>query len=241
MDKLKQIFPSVNREAVEEKAHLVNEVTALFQDAAEDDSDYNENPHDEYEFRCMKSNIKALSGGTLKRINGAHDLPFGYTMEIYRELQQDDVREPYIHDIIQLSGCLNEMGLGERAGAQMVSGLQRCTGITPLGEDGAYPEERYNQSVAMVKVTRKVEDLYDQGLIKRADPNKIPVKTYVTDGKNTGPLLNVDDLTKLILESSETDRERIIKIVEDRRTVDVEGIRAILNGTDSVALSDGVL
>lgn len=122
---------------------------------------------------------------------------------------------------------------------ELVRGLRRYKQLPDMQDYGTAPKEVIQQCAALITVAELLDDYqYDNPEIQ------IPVSTYVPDEGYTkhrsSMTINNDDLIEIIMEHPE-EAERIVDLIIERGSEDMELIREIMGQDDSRALTPGIL
>jgi hypothetical protein len=186
----------------------------------------------------VKRALRKFSPATLRRIISAQSLKEQQVLVYIRnELSEREPREAYVNDLLHLSGKMTENGMYLDFSTNYILGLQKYEGLTPVATDGSYPTERYSQSIALLRVTDKIWRMVSSD---QADESALD---YVPDDfmRYSEPRIADKELVSFILTSSESDRERIVTLVEDRSVINADDIKILLEDGSTSSLSSGVL
>jgi hypothetical protein len=184
--------------------------------------------------KALIEGLSRFSAGTLARVAGATEAHYRQVIFcVYDELRKHVPDEGYVNDLLMLSSYFNENMMGVDPTGNNLIGARACDELEPLGADGSYPEERRSQLTALLSATSKAVDMV---LLDDCDVSILDFTSGYTSA-----VIADKELRRLIIESTDTDRLRIVEIIEDRNTLNVEDIRSLLESGDTISLSSGAL
>lgn len=197
---------------------------------------------DDYDFReaveLMSEQAADLLPSTLKRMALLKDSDDGQVAySIYGEFREAKVNETLINDLAQLSSHIGQRDLEPEWIVTCVRSFQKYENLSPMGADGSYPEERYSQCAALFDVTHKIRQLVMDGDLDKSELDYGDIATQQRDER----MIANKGLVAFILNSKDTDREKIADIIGSRKMTDPDSIKALIDAGEVTSLSSGAL
>jgi hypothetical protein len=182
----------------------------------------------------LTDGLSKFSAGTLARIAGATEAHCRQVIFcVYDELRKPVPDEGYVNDLLMLSSYFEKKSIGIDPTGNHLIGARACEGLEPLGTDGFYPNERLSQLTALISATDKAVEMV---LVEDVDVSILDFSSGYTSA-----VIADTALRRLIIEATDADRRRIVGIIEERNTVRVGDIKALLESGEASSLSSGAL
>ena len=168
--------------------------------------------------------ISSYAASTLERILDSD--PVSYTQ--LGEVLFEGWDERFVNDFIALAPLVLRPRWWTSGDSQRcLEGFAYCDGLTPLGESGEYPAERFEQCKALYTVTMH--------LVHRGEN----VREFTGSGKEINVIK--DERLRNLLLSSELDRDVVVSIITERDIFNPDHIRELMNMDVRLPLLDGRL
>jgi hypothetical protein len=182
----------------------------------------------------LTDGLSKFSAGTLARIAGATEAHCRQVIFcVYDELRKHVPDEGYVNDLLMLSSYFEKNSIGVDPTGNHLIGARACEGLEPLGAEGFYPDERLSQLTALISATDKAV-----GMVLIDD---VDVSILDFNSGYTSALITDETLRRLIIESTDADRRRIVEIINERNTLNTDDIRSLLKAGGVTSLSSGAL
>lgn len=221
-----KLIPAPSPTRVPEIDALLNGAASLIEKTVEPDSSNS---------GILRDNLKKLSTHTLRRIAGATEPQHRSTIfSVYSETVRDEADESYINDLLELSDHFAANVIGNEPDGNLLIGARHSAGLASQGSDGRYPEERYRQLVGLIDVTAKI--------IEMAVKENTPINgTFDFSIGYLSPALADHNFREFILGATSAEHQMIVRIIGERKTANFDDIKALLESSDTVPLSNGAL
>lgn len=198
-------------------------------------TDLNHSQHNK-EYQNMVAGMESFSFETIQKImqlegESGRMIAYGVMLDIRNPKQSDEI---FVRDVIALTEHLN---MSNAATDAYIRALRYYDAICPLDDDESYPQERFDQAMALITATSAMENLAYE---KRIDYSAL---TYVEclGQKYDVPLIADRGVSDFIINASESERDQAVAIITERGIADFESMAALLDQGTPNAISGGAL
>jgi hypothetical protein len=140
-------------------------------------------------------------------------------------------------DYLRVADYLEGKEIEEMVGEYYVAAFQKYEGLSPLVDGAAYPKERFEQFVAVTETVLSMIELSRTGSVEYDE--------FSLDASNNDykyewlPFIRDEKLRSIIVDSQRN--EAALRVIQERKIVDADAIRGILNGSGYAPLGNGAL